>query len=129
MIPRTTPVPNGLLDRWLPTLRDTELRVLLVVCRATCGFRAGPEAGMRARKRRDWLSHRQLVARTGRASAAVSRAVEALARNGLLVVEDAAGNPLMTAAERRRHLGQLYYRIGAGAGAGAGVNSAPAATG
>jgi hypothetical protein len=78
------------------------------VVRQTAGWRAAP--GSRARKARDWLSHSQLVRRTGRGSGAVSAAVASLVVRGLIAVEDAAGRPLATAAERRRHLGRLYYR-------------------
>jgi hypothetical protein len=102
------PVPAAFLDGWMPRLRDTELRVWLVVVRQTAGWRAAP--GSRARKARDWLSHSQLVRRTGRGGGAVSAAVAALVGRGLIVVEDAAGRPLATAEERRRHLGRLYYR-------------------
>src|SRR4051812_27572085 len=66
---RTTPVPHWLLDEAMPLLSDTELRVLLVVTRSTLGWREGE-----GRKESDWLSHRQLQARTGRSSAVVSRA-------------------------------------------------------
>jgi hypothetical protein len=101
------PVPNTLFDEVLPTLRDTELRVLLIVVRQTLGWREG-----RTRyKRRDWLSRSQLTRRTGRASEAVSAAVDALARRGLIVVEDTAGNALATPEARRRHIGRLYYRL------------------
>lgn len=111
------PVPNRLTDEVLPRLKDTELRVLLIVVRATWGWRSAPGKGQR--KRRDWLSHGQLCRRTGRGSVAVSGAVDGLVRAGLLVVEDAAGQPLATPAQRRRHLGRLYYQAGpmlAGAG-------------
>ena len=49
--------------------------------------------------------------RTGRASGAVARAVDALVRRGLIDVLDGAERPLMTPAERRRCLGRLYYRL------------------
>ena len=102
----TVPVPNALFDDLLPTLRDTELRVLLVVIRQTAGWR--DQQGRT--KARDWLSHRQLVKRTGRGSEAVSGAVDRLARRGLLVVEDSAGTALATPEQRRRHLGRLFFR-------------------
>lgn len=121
-------VPRALIDLFLPHLKDTELRVLLVVLRATRGWQARRESGEANRsgsktgtyvwqtdqghKRRDWITHRQLCQRTGRASAAVSGAVDALVRAGLLVVEDAAGTPLGTPQARRRALGRLYYRAG-----------------
>jgi hypothetical protein len=104
----TVPVPNALFDGLLPTLRDTELRVLLVVIRATVGWR-DRQGRVKAR---DWISHGQLVKRTGRGSEAVSGAVDRLVRYGLIVVEDAAGRLLCTPAERRRYLGRVYYRLG-----------------
>jgi hypothetical protein len=103
------PLPVTLVDEWMPRLRDTELRVMLVVVRQTAGWRAAPSSP--AHKRRDWLSHSQLVRRTGRGSEAVSAAVASLVTRGLLVVEDAKGSPLTSAAERRRHLGRLYFRL------------------
>ncbi len=118
-----TPVPNGLLDRVMPTLRDTELRVLLVVVRQTLGWQDGPDPAQR--KEKDWLTQGQLMRRTGRASGAVSRAVDALVRAGLIDVLDRAGNLLKTPAERRRHLGRLYYRLATsaeGEGSGSGLH-------
>lgn len=110
----TVPVPNALIDRVMPTLRDTELRVLVIVVRQTLGWQVGNDP--RQRKERDWLTQSQLMRRTGRASGAVSRAVDALVRRGLIDVLDSKGNPLVTPAERRRCLGRLYYRLAGGAG-------------
>jgi len=118
-----TPVPNGLLDRVMPTLRDTELRILLVVVRQTLGWQDGPDPAQR--KEKDWLTQGQLMRRTGRASGAVSRAVDALVRAGLIDVLDRAGNLLKTPAERRRQLGRLYYRLATsaeGGGSGSGLH-------
>ena len=108
----TTPVPNDLLDRVMPMLRDTELRVLLVVVRQTLGWQSGINPARR--KARDWLTQSQLMRRTGRASGAVSHAVDALVQAGLIIVTDRSGKPLKAADERRRHLGHLYYQIGSG---------------
>lgn len=105
----TTPIPNGLLDRVMPTLRDTELRVLLVVVRQTLGWQEGPDPSRR--KERDWLTQSQLMRRTGRASEAVSAAVDGLVRARLIEVQDKWGKALTTPAERRRYLGKLYYRL------------------
>jgi hypothetical protein len=107
------PVPNLVFDALLPTLKDTELRVLLIVIRQTAGWR--DQKGRS--KARDWLSHGQLVKRTGRRSEAVSGAIDGLVRRGLLVVEDSAGRALATPEERRRHLGRLYFRSTCYAGA------------
>ncbi len=123
------PVPIRLVDTVMPHLKDTELRVLLVVLRQTWGWKMDrtsvhkAEAGQQARtskqtttkqatKRRDWLSHHQLCRRTGRGSDAVSAAVASLTASGLIIVEDAGGKLLTTPEERRRCLGRLYFRPG-----------------
>jgi len=111
------PVPLRLVDEVMPGLRDTELRVLLVVLRQTWGWRSDRLAvdGTQKHyehKRRDWLSHRQLCRRTGRGSDAVSGAVASLTASGLIVVEDAGGRELSTPEARRRCLGRLYFRPG-----------------
>lgn len=105
----STPLPNALLDTILPTLSDTQLRVLLVVARSTLGWKEG--AG---RKGRDWLSHSQLQKRTGRSGAPVSRAVDVLVKRGLLVVQDEAGVARATARERRAMRSSLFFRLGDG---------------
>jgi len=105
----TTSVPNDLLDWVMPTLRDTELRVLLVVVRQTLGWQDGLNPSRR--KERDWLTQSQLMRRTGRATEAVSAAVDGLVRTKLIEVQDKWGRPLETPAERRRSLGKLYYRL------------------
>lgn len=105
----TVPVPTVLIDAVLPTLKDTELRVLLVVVRQTLGWRSDSRSGY---KERDWMTHSQLMRRTNRASEAVSRAVDCLVQRGLIIVENAAGAPLKSAEERRRSLGRLYFRLG-----------------
>ncbi len=105
----TTAVPNVLLDRIMPTLRDTEFRILMVVVRQTLGWQDGPDPAKR--KEKDWLTQSQLMRRTGRANGAVSHAVDGLVRAKLIDVLDRWGKPLATPAERRRHLGHLYYRL------------------
>lgn len=103
----TTPFPNVLLDRVMPRLGDTEWRVLSVIVRQTFGWTAGP--GLR--KTADWLSHSQLRRRTGRESAAISRAIDVLVRSGLILVMNGRGAPLMSAAERRRSRDHLSFRL------------------
>jgi|GEM_PF-2597351 len=105
-----TAFPNALIDDIMPLLRDTQWRVLCVVVRQTIGWRS-PDG--RGRKSRDWLTQSQLKRRTGRASEALSRAVDGLVRRGLIEVVDEQGSGLTTAAERRRCRGRLYYRLGA----------------
>ena len=105
----STPFPNVLIDKAMPELTDTEWRLLCVVCRQTLGF-ASP-GGRGVRRTRDWLSHGQLKARTGRASAAVSRAVDGLVRRNLIEVRTEAGELLLTPPERRRCQGKLFFSL------------------
>ncbi len=105
----STPFPNVLIDRIMPDLSDTEWRLLCVVCRQTLGFAS--EGGQGGRRTRDWLTHGQLKARTGRASEAVSRAVDGLVRKNLIEVRTYAGEPLLTPQERRRCQGMLFFSL------------------
>jgi biotin operon repressor len=109
-----TPFPNNLLDDYLPRLSDTAWRVLCVVVRSTNGW-IDPKTG--GRKQADWLSQTQLIARTGRASAAISRAVDTLTQRGIIVVSNSTGQRLETPAERRRAK-RLYFAIHPGLLAG-----------
>lgn len=107
---RSTPMPNALLDTWMPRLSGTELRVLLVVTRQTFGFQEKGK-GTSARRARDWITHSLLKQKTGRASAAVSHAVDGLTKKGLLCVCTADGAPLQTPQERRRYPGKLFFSL------------------
>jgi hypothetical protein len=95
-----------LIDEVMPALRDTEWRVLCVVVRGTLGWREGD-----GRKRRDWITHSQLKRRTGRASEAVSRAVQSLVRRGYLIVSDESGVELLSPHRRRRSGSRLYFQL------------------
>jgi hypothetical protein len=104
---RTTPFPNVLLDLVLPKLTDTEWRIVCVIVRQTFGW----SAGQGTRKQSDWLSHAQLRRRTGRASAALSRAIDVLVRSGILSVRDLTGRLLTTAQARRRSRSRLSFSV------------------
>lgn len=93
----------------MPGLRDTELRVLLIILRQTLGWKGNAKGG---HKERDWITHSELCRRTGRASGAVSAAVDSLIRYEMIIAEDFEGNSLETAASRRWYLGKLFYRAG-----------------
>jgi phage replication O-like protein O len=90
----------------MPRLTDTAWRVLTVILRTTVGWN---ETG--GRKRRDWLTNAQLRRRTGRSSEAVSNAIDALVRAGLISVTGSAGELLATPAARRRYRGCLFYEV------------------
>jgi hypothetical protein len=104
----STPFPNALLDQVMPTLKDTEFRLLCVIVRATLGWR-DPKSGQR--KRVAWLSHSQIKARTGRSSEAVSHAIDVLVTRGYVIVTSEHGGVLHTAAERRRCSGGLFFEV------------------
>jgi hypothetical protein len=97
------PIPAVILDRLLPTLKDTELRILLLVARQTVG---------RGGKPMDWLAHSQLKTRTGRASEAISAALDSLIQRGLLIATDTRGELLSNSEERRRFRGKVLYQLG-----------------
>jgi hypothetical protein len=105
----TTPFPNVLLDEAMPRLRDTEWRLLCVIVRQTLGWH---DTSANGRKQRDWLTQAQMKRRTGRNSAALSKALDALVRNGLIAVHDERGHPLTTPQQRRGHSGPLFYSLG-----------------
>ena len=115
--PRCTSVPNVLLDDWMPRLTDTELRLLLIVTRQTLGFQAtgkmerGKPASRQQRRACDWATHSQLKAKTGRASAAVSHAIDELITKGLLEVCTQDGTPLLTPQERRRWRSKMFFSL------------------
>lgn len=69
-------VPNPVLDALLPDLKDTELRVLLVLVRQTFGWNRPHRPVV--------LSYRALKERTGRESEAIARAIGSLRARGLI---------------------------------------------
>jgi hypothetical protein len=108
----TTPVSNFLLDKVMPRLRDTELRLLLIVIRQTSGW-LQPDG---TRKKADWLSHFQLKRKTGRSSAAISKAIDVLVRAKLVQVRDSFGVPLMSANARRQSHSRMCFSLNPGFG-------------
>jgi len=104
----STPFPNYLIDEVMPTLKDTEWRVLCVIVRQTMGWKT-PQSGQR--KTRDWLSQSQLQARTGRATEALSRAIDTLVRRRLVEVWNDQGEVLLTPQARRRYGGRLFFGL------------------
>ena len=96
-----TQIPNVVLDGLLPFLTVAELKVLLVVIRQTLGWR----------KKRDWISQKQLCAKTGLSRQSVSLAVSFLATQELIQVTDVQGQLLSTPALRKGR-SRLYYSLG-----------------
>lgn len=106
----TTPIPNVLIDVFMPTLTDTSWRLLCVVVRQTLGWYVSKGV----RRREDWLSHVQLKKRTGRHSEALSRAIKDLVERGLIKVRSEDGASLTSASDRERYRGKLYFSLSSG---------------
>ena len=89
-------------------MSDTELRIVLVVTRATLGWELDSETGMR--KQEDWLSHYQLKERTGRGSASISAAIASCIKKEWIEARDISGKILDTKAKRAGK--RIFYRLG-----------------
>jgi len=96
-------LPVLFVDDVMPTLKDTELRVLLSVLRQT--HVAGRERASA------WITSGELRRRTGRASEAVSAAIGSLSSQGLLSVAGESGGRLVTASERHCAIGRRFYSV------------------
>lgn len=69
--------PLALIDHLMPTLKDTELRILLLLLRRTAGFQRNPRTPV-------ILRYRELTVKTGRHTGAISEALKSLERRGLI---------------------------------------------
>ncbi len=109
-IPNTTPTPNELYNGEMKKMNDTELRVVLMVTRATLGWEVDHETGMR--KQEDWISHSQLIENSGRSSRAISHAVDTCIKKGWIEARTKEGELLNSAEKRKKHGARIYYRLG-----------------
>ncbi len=97
----STQFPSHLIDEIMPQLKDTEWRLLCILVRQTFGWK----------KEWDWLSTSQLKARTGRATAAVSHAIETLVRLQLIEVRTMSGHCANSPMDRRKAREGLLFRL------------------
>jgi hypothetical protein len=97
------PLPHFFLVKILPTLSDTELRVLLIILSRTVGWKQKDASPARVR-----LSRVALSIATGRSNTSVSQAIEGLSSKGLIAIENATGLPLLTPHTRQKSPA-LYY--------------------
>ncbi|MCC7434212.1 MAG: hypothetical protein IT363_05970 [Methanoregulaceae archaeon] len=94
-----TKTPNIVIDKLMPTLRDTEFRVLVILIRSTMGWnRSGAVV----------LSYRTLKQRTGRSSEAIANALRRLEAQGVIHILDSRHarkrrNAKLGASESERH--------------------------
>lgn len=103
----TTPVPNGLFDEHLATLKPAELKLLLIIIRQTWGWK---DERTGKRKQIDWISGSQLRGKTGCSKRAISQATAQLIKSGLIDVIGERGVQLKTPEERKGKL-RLFYRF------------------
>ncbi len=61
------------------------------------------------RKERDWMSQSQLIARTGRNSAALSAALDVLVQQNLVQCQTETSELLLTPQQRCSHRGRVYF--------------------
>lgn len=110
IIPNTTQVPNLIIDVWMPRLKDTEFRCLMVVTRQTIGWIEDAETGKR--KEKDWISQFQLMRKTKRSARSISHAMKTLV-DKLMIVEayDEFGRPLDSPQKRMMCGGKIFYRL------------------
>ena len=107
-IPNTTPTPNELYNGEMKKMGDTDLRVVLVVTRATLGWIIDEETGKR--KEEDWISYYQLKKKTGRGYTALAKAVNNCIKRGWIEARNKDGNLLPNKNDR---IGKrIYYRLG-----------------
>lgn len=100
-----TQIPNTLFDTYLPQLKESELKILLVVMRQTYGW-IDTKTGNR--KTRDRISRTQFMQKTGLSCKIVSKAIKSLAGKELLIITDQTGNLLHNAEERKGKY-YIYY--------------------
>lgn len=89
-------------------MNDTEFRVVMLVVRATLGWEADKETGMR--KTEDWISSRQLKEKTGRQSGALSKAIDKCIKEGWIEARSKKGDILDTKGKRKGK--NIYFRLG-----------------
>jgi len=77
-----------------------------VIVRQTLGWQSG-----KGRKQRDWMTQKQLIKRTGRASAALSAALDVLVRENLVECRDSKDEVLLSLHQRRNHCGRVYFSL------------------
>ncbi len=103
----TTPVPNDVIDLLVPHLTMAELKVLLVIIRATYGW-VLPNG---KRKTRDWISQSQFKNKTGLSRQTISTTLHMLSEHNLVSINDRGGAKLTT-PQSRKGKSRLYYSLG-----------------
>jgi hypothetical protein len=109
-IPNTTPTPNELYNGEMQKMSDAELRVVMIVTRATFGWIIDKKTGLR--KEEDWISLSQMIKKSGKSIRAIKYAVQSCIDKGWIEVRSKNGELLDTGIKRQKHGKKLYYRLG-----------------
>jgi len=107
-IPNTTPTPNELYNGEMKKMSDTELRVVLLITRATLGWEIDHKTGMR--KTEDWISQKLLMEKSGRSNKAIATAIDNSIKKEWIEARDKNGKLLDTPQKRSGN--RVYYRLG-----------------
>lgn len=91
-------MPNSLIDYYLPTLSNAELKILLVIIRQTHGW---IDRNTGKRKLQDRISHNQFIQRTGLSSRIISLSLQKLITKGFICAINGYGEPASTPASRK----------------------------
>ena len=90
----------------MPSLTESELKVLMAILRQTFGWKDSVTGG---RKQRDRISGWQFGQKTGLSRRVVTKAIQSLCDRRLIEVTDFGGNPMLFGCERKGKR-FLYYR-------------------
>ncbi|MBL7819461.1 MAG: replication protein [Saprospiraceae bacterium] len=102
---QTTQVPNILFDLHLPSLTDSELKILLIIIRQTYGW---IDRYTGNRKLQDRISHSQFITKTGLSRRVISKALKNLVSKGLVNITCRNGNNLQRSFDRRGKTSLIY---------------------
>lgn len=102
----TTMIPNIILDSYLKTLSGKELKVLVVIIRQTLGW--VDKKGNR--KKRDWISQKYFVNKTGLSRKSISISLQLLIKKQLILSENIKGE-ILNLAENRKKAKRIYYAL------------------
>ena len=102
---QTTQVPNIVFDHHLPSLTESELKLLLVIIRQTNGWY---DKTTGRRKTRDRISHGQFMKKTGLCRRVLSKSLQSLIEKELITVTCENGRTLHK-SEERKGMARLFY--------------------
>lgn len=105
MIKRFIPVPHAVVDTLLPTLREAELKVLLVIVRHTYGWKDWQTGG---RRKQCWLTYDRLIKLTGLSRRVITDAISSLIKQNCIELSDERGRSLKQPSERKGRV-RIFY--------------------